>query len=192
MPAEPSGSGRTVVLHVVKGLGPGGAERLILNQLLTRDVTAFDYRVIRLIGHKDHLVTDIRSAGVDVFEAGHGPAWPARLARLVRTSHADIVHVHSPLVAGVVRLLRLSRVIDAIVVTTEHNRWPRHHRLTRTLNRLTMPIDDATIAVSGDVRSSVDARLQHRVEVVRHGIPVDEVGQARARRDEIRAELEPG
>ena len=68
-----SRDGRIRVVHVVKGLGPGGAERLILNQLRCGDHTAVDYRVLRLIEAKSHLVPDIEALGVPVGLVGSGP-----------------------------------------------------------------------------------------------------------------------
>ena len=189
MSPDPAAAGPIVVTHLVKGLGPGGAERLILTQVQTGDHADFDYRVVRLIDHKDHLVPELRSAGVDVASVGAGPSWPLALARHLRSVRPDIVHAHSPLIAAAVRLLRLVRGLDARVVSTEHNRWPRHHRLTRALNRATGSIDDLTIAVSDDVRSSMSASRRPDTIVIHHGIAVDDVASLRSRRDEVRTEL---
>lgn len=190
MSTESVGPGPIVVVHLVKGLGPGGAERLVLSQLQTSTDRDFHYRVVRLIDHKDHLVPALHDAGVEVTSVGSGPGWPVALARHLRAVRPDIVHVHSPLVAGVVRLVRLLRIIESGVVTTEHNRWPRHHRLTRALNRATAPIDDVTIAVSDEIRSTMDRRLRDRTVVIHHGIAVDDVASMRAARNEMRAELD--
>jgi glycosyltransferase involved in cell wall biosynthesis len=179
---------KTRVLHVAKGLGPGGAERLIVNQMLERDTDAYDYEVAYLLAYKNHLVPLIEDAGVPATLI-EGHSWPFRLASYVRTGRFDIVHVHSPVVASALRTLRQLRRFDARIVTTEHNRWPRHHQLTRLVNRATYRFDDATIAVSDEVKDSVAANLRRRVEVIHHGIPLQTVRGLRSSRNEVRSEL---
>ena len=55
-------------------------------------------------------------------------------------------------------------------------------------------MNDATIAVSDDVRASIAPALQPRVEVVTHGVDLSRVRATRADRQAVRAELgvEPG
>jgi glycosyltransferase involved in cell wall biosynthesis len=102
-----------------------------------------------------------------------------------------VVHVHSPAVAVVARVL--ARAVRAsrrpAVVTTEHNRWPSYHPFTRIADAITLPLDAATLAVSEDVRSSVWPGLRARVEVVVHGLDVERVREQLSRRDSTRAEL---
>jgi glycosyltransferase involved in cell wall biosynthesis len=74
-------------------------------------------------------------------------------------------------------------------VHTEHNRWPRHSRVTRGDNLGTFALDDAQIAVSADVRSTIPAPLRHRVEVIEHGVDIDVVRALAPQRNEVRAEL---
>ncbi|MGI9606334.1 MAG: glycosyltransferase [Acidimicrobiales bacterium] len=181
---------RIRVVHVVKGLGPGGAERLIVNQALTRDIEVFDYRVLRLIAAKDHLVPDLERAGVPVDLVGSGPTWPVALARKLRDIAPDVVHVHSPVVAAVVRILSAARLLRGAIVTTEHNRWPRHHRLTRLANRATARFDDARLAVSEDVRTSMATAARAGTRVLHHGVDTQAVSASKAGRNEVRAELD--
>ncbi len=186
----PDDSDRRIrVVHVVKGLGPGGAERLIANQLLSGDHGSFDYRVLRLLDHKNHLVPEIEAMGVPVGLVGSGPTWPLALAKMLRAEDPDVVHVHSPVIASVVRVLSRLGGRSYRVVTTEHNRWPRHHPLTRAANRATVGLDDATIAVSEDVLASMSSGARRRAAALRHGIPIADVQAALAQRDEMRDQL---
>jgi glycosyltransferase involved in cell wall biosynthesis len=66
-------------------------------------------------------------------------------------------------------------------VTTEHNEWTSHHRVTRALNRATIGLDDHVFAVSEQVRASMSKAIARQTEVLRHGVDVDDL---RARRDE--------
>jgi glycosyltransferase involved in cell wall biosynthesis len=106
----------------------------------------------------------------------------------VREGGFDVVHIHSPALAALARpALRTLRPPPA-VVTTEHNRWPSYHPVTRVANQVTASLDDATVAVSEDVRSTMGRRAEH-TEVIAHGIDVDGVRRHLGERDAVRAEL---
>ena len=85
---------------------------------------------------------------------------------------------------------RFGRSSRPALVTTEHNVWSSHQRLTRYANRATGRLDDVTVAVSGAVRDSMPARLGTRARVVRYGVDIDAVlAAAVGARDEVRREL---
>jgi glycosyltransferase involved in cell wall biosynthesis len=92
-------------------------------------------------------------------------------------------------VAAVTRLLVRTMRRRPAVLVTEHNRWPRHAAATRWANRLTMPLDDADVAVSDDVRNSMPRKLRTDVEVLVHGVALDEVRSHAGDRASARAEL---
>ena len=183
------------VLWLVKGLGPGGAERLLLAAAAARDRDRFDYEVAYLLPWKTALVADFEREGVPVhcLDVRHEQdlRWAGRLRRLLLDGRFDIVHSHSPYPASIARLvaLTLPRTARPRLVTTEHNAWPTYSQPTRLLNRLTAPLDAARIAVSDHVRESVRGRTHDRTEVVVHGIALDDAGHARCERDAVRAEL---
>ena len=175
------------VLHVIKGLGPGGAERLILNQIAT-SIAKIDYSVAFSVAHKDHLVDDVGEAGATVTLLDSSRL-PISLKQTISSNKPDIVHAHSPALAVNVRMLRAMRVGGFSLVTTEHNRWPRHHPVTRNANRATAHFDDARIAVSHDVRASMTPSVAATTEVIDHGIPLDDLDRARTSRARIREEI---
>lgn len=181
----------TTVRHLIKGLGPGGAERLLVAQIAASTEPA-RHEVAYLIPAKNHLVPELQELGVDpiCLDGAGGTGWVRRLRRLLIDEPTDIVHSHSPAAAATVRVL--ARTVSAprrpIVVGTEHNRWPRHHRLTRLANRLTIRLEAATIAVSDDVAATVRGARAGRVRSIVHGIDLDAVRATRAR-VEVRAEL---
>jgi glycosyltransferase involved in cell wall biosynthesis len=186
---------RIRVLWLIKGLGPGGAEQLLVNHAEVRDTERFDIEAAYLVPWKNHLLPRLEAAGVPTvcLDGSHewDPRWALRLRRRLVDRPVDVVHVHSPYVAGVLRPLSrtLPHSTRPALVYTEHNRWPRHSKPTRVLNRLTFPLDDADVSVSADVRSTMPPKLQSRVEVLEHGVVVDEVRAMRRFRDEVRAEL---
>lgn len=183
------------VAHLIKGLGPGGAERLIVNQCRASDADDIEYRVAYLLDWKDHLVGELTDAGVETECLGGGRRlglrWALRLRRALRRVPAAVLHVHSPAPAAVARLLvrTLPRRSRPALVYTEHNRWPRHGTVTRWLNRLTVRLDDLDLAVSADVVASMPARIGERFAVVTHGVDLEDVRGHLRDRDAARAEL---
>ena len=169
------------VLWLAKGLGPGGAERLLVSFAALADRERFDLRAAYLLPWKNHLVTQLADLGVPAFcldsRREADLRWVQRLRKLVRAARIDVVHVHSPMVAALARpaLRVLPRRERPALIGTEHNVWSSHHPVTRWANRLTLPLEEATVAVSDEVRASMPARLGRRAEVVIHGVDVDAI-----------------
>lgn len=166
---DPPVTDRPVVLVAIKGLGIGGAEKLISEAVSFWDRARFDYRVAYFLPWKDQLVEEISVHGVEVDLVGGARGLDARAAwrlrRLIRKSGAAIVHVHSPAVAVLARV-----VSPAPIVYTEHNVVDSYREPTRTLNRLTYHRNAAVIAVSDAVAASVEAFRGPSPRVIRNGV----------------------
>jgi glycosyltransferase involved in cell wall biosynthesis len=172
----PPGRPGNRVLHVIKGLGPGGAERLLVSLAGARPDGDGSVDVAYLLPWKRHLVRELEEMGVATHLIGGragmaDPRWPVRLRRLVRTLHADVVHLHSPAVAAVARPTLRAMRHRPIIVSTEHNVWPSHRAATRWSNAATLFLEDATFAVSDEVVRSA-GRLGGHMETVVHGVPL--------------------
>jgi glycosyltransferase involved in cell wall biosynthesis len=162
------------VLILIKGLGRGGAEQLVLSALRHGDSDRFRYCVAYLLPQKDALVRQAESTGATTYclDGARGTRWISRLRGLVRKQAIDLVHVHSPYAAIGARV-GLPR--DVPLVYTEHNVWQRYHRATYWGNVLTYPRNDHVFAVSDEVRRSVryPAWLRFRrvppLETLHHG-----------------------
>jgi glycosyltransferase involved in cell wall biosynthesis len=183
------------VLWLTKGLGPGGTERLLVEHAAAREDVQFEYEAAYLLPWKNHLVPELARHGVRAhcFDVRRelDPRWLTRFDHLVHRGRFDVVHVHSPSVAALARPVARarSRARRPALVYTEHNRWQSYRPSTRAANRATYRLDDATVAVSQDVRASVAPRLRDRVEVVYHGVDPARVRGAAAERDAVRREL---
>jgi glycosyltransferase involved in cell wall biosynthesis len=181
----------TRVLWLVKGLGPGGAERLLVEHAAAGDRERFEYEAAYVLDWKQHLVPELEALGVRAHCLGVSseldPRWSTRLVSLLRHGHYDIVHAHSPLVASIARVE--ARALRIPFVYTEHNRWPSYRTETRLANQLTFGLNDATFAVSDDVKDSVSSRYRDDVEVLVHGVNVEQVRAYLAERDDVRREL---
>lgn len=191
--ADTRTTGKVRVLWLSKGLGPGGMERLLVNHARFADHDAFSYQAAYLRPDKLHLVATLAALRVPA-QCLHSPVphdlrWAGRLRRLLVDEQIDIIHVHSPAVATVARLIARTVRPRPRFVYTEHNVWSSYDLVTRLANLATYPLDDAHQAVSEQVRESVPARLQRRLTTVIHGIDVDAVRAELAQRDVVRSEL---
>ncbi len=177
MPARP------VILVIIKGLGIGGAERLISEAIPFWDRDTFDYRVAYFVPWKNQLVPELEEANVPVAflggSRGMDPLSAIRLRSHIRETEAAIVHAHSPATAVVARM-----VSPAPIVYTEHNLGDSYRQPTRTLNKMTYSRNAAVTAVSAAVAESVAAFGGPAAAVVPNGVSVTvdpaEVSAARA------------
>jgi glycosyltransferase involved in cell wall biosynthesis len=186
---------RLRVVWLVKGLGPGGAEKLLVAAAGAHDRDRFDIEVVYLLPWKNHLVPELEALNVpctclDVRDE-RDVRWAARLRRHLRLRRPDILHAHSPYPAAVGRLVArsLPRSIRPALVSTEHNPWTTFKAPTRYANALTSGLDAAVFAVSQEARDSMSRRQRARTEVLVHGVAVDEIAQLRSEREVVRAEL---
>ena len=183
------------MLWLVKGLGPGGAERLLVAAAATHDRSEFSFEAAYLLPWKDHLVAELEALDVptrclDVRDE-RDLRWAHRLRTRLRSDPVDVLHAHSPYAAGIARLVvrTLPRRVRPRLVYTVHNTFSSFSTPTRLLNGLTYPLDDADVAVSNEVYDAIWPRLRSRTEVIVHGVQLDAVRAEAADRDAVRAEL---
>jgi glycosyltransferase involved in cell wall biosynthesis len=160
---------KPTILIFIKGLGIGGAERLISDGSEFWDMDTYDYRVAYVLPWKDQVVPDLEARHVPVrcigTPKGMRPPVIRGLRDLIAEWNVDLVHAHLP-TTGV-----LARVFAGVpVVYTEHNmvssyRWP-----TRVANRLTYWRNAAVTAVSDAVAGSLQGFPGPEVEVVENGV----------------------
>lgn len=190
-------SDRIRVLWLVKGLYPGGAEKLLVSMARVADRSRFDYEIAYLLPSHDNLVPALAAldvpahclAGVSEYDL----SWAARLRRLLVAGSYDVLHGHAPYVSGVARLVvqTLPRSRRPALVGTEHSLWSKYSWPTRLLNALTFGLDRHHFAVSEAVHRQVWRVYRGRVEVLVHGIVMDDVPPL-ASTTMIRAELGVG
>ena len=171
---------RPVVAVVIKGLGIGGAEKLISEGARFWDRSRFDYRVAYLLPWKDQLVAELDALSVPVrcvgSRRGATPSILPRFRRLLGEWEADLVHAHLP-VAGI--LARISSKVP--VIYTEHNLAWSYRLPTRTANRLTYGRNAAVTAVSDAVAETIAGYPGPRASVVTNGVAVSVDPEARSR-----------
>lgn len=180
------------VLILIKGLGLGGAETLLLNAAPHFDRRRFHYTIGYLLPGKDALCDSLRKSGLDVrcfnITSGLSPLGFGRLWRHLRQERYDIVHMHLPIPGVYGRLAgRLAGVPGLIY--TEHNLWPRLRPISRLLNRLTFRLNHAAVAVSDEVRDSIRATSPSTV-TIENGIDCGAIAVDPDARREVRHELD--
>jgi len=196
------------VLVLIKGLGLGGAERLLVDSLPFLDRSRFDYHVAYLLPWKRFLVPELESAGIPVHclggmwnssEGSQASSWEAvallpqalrRLLMLQRRERFDVIQADLP-VAGI--LARVAGRLSSVpVVYTEHNLQERYHSVTRWANAATYAWNRRVLAVSGEVAESIGRRglvVRTRVVTLMNGVPVEQVRAEAAQGHDVRREL---
>ena len=147
----------TRVLHLIKGLGLGGAEQLLATTVAGMDRARYEPRVVYMLPWKEALAGRLREAsGAPVSCLGEAGRWDLRgvrnLVRLLRELRPDVVHAHLPVPGVLARLMK--PLFGYRLVYTEHNLWQRLGRASYWLNRLTYPLNDVTLYVSQEVADS--------------------------------------
>jgi glycosyltransferase involved in cell wall biosynthesis len=173
---------RKKVMWLIKGLGIGGAERLLELSLPHVDSTRYEYEVSYLLPWKNALAPAFEKAGLPVFCLNHRKAYDARvvpqLVKLLKEREVDLLHVHLPYTGILGRVASRMASVKAVVYT-EHNLWERHHWLTGIANRYTFGFNDAVIAVSDEVEHSIRSRYRvngkPRLCTIPNGVDVDQL-----------------
>ncbi|WP_326694484.1 glycosyltransferase [Streptomyces sp. NBC_01766] len=184
------------VLHVITGLGVGGAEQQL--RLLLRHLPV-ECEVVTLT-NPGPVAEGLRADGVPVthleMKGNRDLAALPRLARLVRRGGYDLVHTHLYRACVYGRIAARTAGVRA-VVATEHSLGERYiegrplTRSTRELYLRTERLGSATVAVSATVADrlrgwGIPAR---RIHVVPNGIEVDTYRYDPLRRAATRTQL---
>jgi glycosyltransferase involved in cell wall biosynthesis len=162
---------RPTVVVAIKGLGIGGAEKLIVEGSRFWDRDRYDYRVAYALPWKDQLVEPLLDQGIPVecfgSQRGMTPASAWRFAKLTRQWNASIVHAHLPSMGAVARVTQ-----RVPVVYTEHNLASSYRRPVRMINRATYSRNAAAIAVSDAVAESITDYPSPSKRVIPNGVDV--------------------
>ncbi|TKK65026.1 glycosyltransferase [Ilyomonas limi] len=170
---------RTVVLHIIKSLGRGGAEMLLPETLAKHNQSQYEFHYIYFLPWKDQVVGDIER------ENGIVTCIPAKnniqifgktgaIVQYIKTHKVQIIHCHMPW-AGVIGRIA-GRLAKVPVVYTEHNKWERYHKATYFFNKYSFSSQAKVLAVSGEVANSIQKHYHKNtpaIQVLRNGINID-------------------
>lgn len=182
------------VLHLIKSLGRGGAETLLVETLNSHDKEKFKFHFIYFLPWKNQLVAELELAGGIVSNV------PAEnnlqiifkfnaIIRYIRKYNIQLIHCHLPWAGFLGRLIHYKTGIP--VIYSEHNKQERYHFLTRLVNKLTFNAQSMVIAVSNDVKLSIQQHIHPKipVKIIFNGINTDKFRRNDAAGLKIRAYL---
>jgi glycosyltransferase involved in cell wall biosynthesis len=156
------------VLHLIKSLGRGGAETLLVETLTAHNQEKFNFHYIYFLPWKNQLVAELELAGGIVSNV------PAinnlriifkfnEIIRYIKQHNILIIHCHLPWAGFLGRLIHYKTGIP--VIYSEHNKQERYHFLTRFINKFTFNSQSLVIAVSDDVKTSIFNHIQPKIPV---------------------------
>jgi glycosyltransferase involved in cell wall biosynthesis len=139
------------VCLLINQLAPAGAQTLLLDIVTHTDAdTDINYTVCYIEG-EDTLAADFEAAGVRVVDFSAEFKFDlralGRMARFFRREEFDVLHAHLPYSQTLGRVFGRLGGIEH-VVSTQHSAPNNYHPITRTLERITRPLDSRTVAVS--------------------------------------------
>ncbi len=166
------------VLHLVKSLDRGGAEILLLETLKLHNTERFDFFYIYFLSWKNKLVKEIEQQGGTVINLSSKNNIQIlfqifKLKKFIKNNNIQIIHCHLPWTGIVGRIV--GKISNIPVIYSEHNKQERYHFVTRFLNKITYNLHHLAIAVSEDVKSSINKIINptSKVEVIYNGVNTD-------------------
>lgn len=182
-----------VVAHIIKGLGRGGAERLLVSSVRNH-AKKFNFHVIFFLAKKDQLVAELTEAGATVHLISASSALgmliklPA-LMNLLRVINPRIIHAHLPLSAAMAALA--SRILKLPMVYTEHNLPSRYRRPTKLIHWFTIRQAVKILCVSQSVFNDVSGlyQVRSRIHVLENGIDTELFDATSFNKEELRKQL---
>ncbi len=180
---------RTRVLWLIKGLGLGGAEQLLVNALPYLDRSRFEYHVAYILPWKDDNAPHFKANDIPVHCLGGGNPFDVRvvvrLRRLLQELKIDVLDAHLAY-SGVVGRVAARRARTPAVIYTEHNlavqrRLSSFQLVTFVANVATFGWNDMIITVSRDGFRDVSRYCRNRapVRLIYNGIPLDTFDRSR-------------
>lgn len=184
---------RLVVLHVIEGLGTGGAEQQLAAFVLRSNPTRFRHEVCTL-AQVGRFARTLEAAGIPVHPLGLRPDGDmARVIvgtqRVVRRVNPHIIHttLYRPTVAARIAGWFSGKIVVTTLVNTSYEpEWlldnPRLNRIkawgVRTIDRLTARLSGGHyVAITKSVKESAIRQLglaAERIAVIPRGLPPDD------------------
>lgn len=141
------------VLHLIKSLGRGGAEKLIPETALVHDKSKFEFHCLYFFHQEQNIVDELEKAGITVHLIPSGNLGlffqVNKVQKFIENEGFDLIHAHLPW-AGILSRF-VGKSLNIPIVYTEHNTWDRYNKVSYWGNRLSFKNQDIAIAVSNEV-----------------------------------------
>lgn len=166
------------VLHIIKSLGRGGAEMLLLETLKTHNQDQFEFHYIYFLPWKNQMVSAIENAGgkVTCFPANNNIQLILQFPKIIKyckENRIQVIHAHLPWAGFVSRLVH--KLAKIPLLYTEHNLQERYHFITKIINRYTFSWQTLGIGVSEDVTNSILKNINPKIpcKTILNGVNTD-------------------
>ena len=169
------------VLHLIKSLGRGGAEKLIPETALVHDRERFEFHCLYFYHQSQNIADELGQAGIQVHLIPSGNLGLffqiQKVRKFVLDGGFDLLHAHLPWAGILARFV--ARQLTIPLVYTEHNTWDRYNKVSYWGNRITFKHQDVAIAVSNEVALSMQLNSiwdpyrrggRLKVKVVQNGV----------------------
>jgi L-malate glycosyltransferase len=147
---------RIKVLHLIKSLGRGGAEKLIPQAAFVHNQDTFEFHCLYFFHQEENIIEELQRAGIHphLIPAGNFELFfkIKKVREFVLEHKIDIIHAHLPWAGILARFV--GKKLSIPIVYTEHNTWERYNKIAYFANRLTFKHQDVAIAVSNEVALS--------------------------------------
>jgi glycosyltransferase involved in cell wall biosynthesis len=148
---------RIKVLHLIKSLGRGGAEKLIPETALVHDQSRFEFHCLYFYHQEQNILDELEAASIQTHLIPSGNLelffQIKKVKHFVLQHGFDIIHAHLPW-AGILSRF-VGKELSIPIVYTEHNTWERYNKISYLGNRMTFKHQDVAIAVSNEVALSM-------------------------------------
>ncbi len=185
------------VLHIVKSLDRGGAEILLLETLKLHNKEGFEFFYIYFLSWKNKLAKEIIEQGGTVINLSSKNNIQIlfqifKVKKFIKNTKIQIIHCHLPWTGIVGRII--GKISKIPVIYSEHNKQERYHFVTRFLNKITYNWQNLAIAVSEDVKNSINKNInpKSKVEVIYNGVNTDSFNRNVDRKMQLRKDLKIG
>jgi L-malate glycosyltransferase len=172
---------RIKVLHLIKSLGRGGAEKLIPETAQVHDQAKFEFHCLYFYHQEQNIIDELEQAGIQVHLIPSGNLGlffqVKKVREFILKANFDLIHAHLPWAGILARFV--GKTLKIPIVYTEHNTWDRYNKVSYWGNRLTFKNQDIAIAVSNEVALSMQLNSifdpyrrggRLKVKVVQNGV----------------------
>lgn len=191
------------ILHLIKSLGRGGAEKLIPETAKVHNQEKFDFYCLYFYHQENNIVDELEAAGIQVQLIPSGNLGlffqVKKVNEFVKKHQIDLIHAHLPW-AGILSR-SVGKQIPIPIVYTEHNTWDRYNKVSYWGNRVSFKHQDIAIAVSNEValsmklNSMLDPYVRGgrlKVKVIQNGVNTDffrRMGESKSQLNSISVSL---
>lgn len=187
------------ILHLIKSLGRGGAEKLIPETALVHNHDRFEFHCLYFYHQSNNIVDELESAGIKVHYIPSGNLGlffqVNKVKSFAKELGINIIHAHLPWAGIMARFV--GNKLNVPIVYTEHNTWDRYNTISYWGNRMTFKKQDIAIAVSNEVALSMQLNSivdpyqrggRMKIKVIQNGVNTDVFCRSTSLRADERSE----